>query len=53
MRTLLKKAKLAVETINSKQKLTEQRVSIVENEKNLLYRQLTELQKRRNGIEKT
>lgn len=43
MKALLKKAKVAVETINSKQKLAEQRIVIVENERNLLNRQLTEL----------
>lgn len=53
MKALLKKAKAAVETINSKQKLSEQKAAMMENERNLLQRQLTELQKRRNGIEKS
>jgi hypothetical protein len=36
MKGLLKKAKVAVETINNKYKLTEQRLSLVETEKNVL-----------------
>ena len=36
MKGLLKKAKAAVETINSKQKLSEQKAAMLENEKNLL-----------------
>lgn len=52
MKALLKKAKVAVETINNKQKLTEQKLALVETEKGVLAKQLNELQKRRNGIEK-
>jgi len=40
MKSLLKKAKTAVETINSKQKLSEQKAAILESEKNILQRQL-------------
>lgn len=43
MKNLLKKAKAAVETINSKQKLSEQKAAMLENERNLLQRQLQEL----------
>lgn len=53
MKNLLKKAKVAVESINSKHKQAESRIAIVENERNMVHKQLTEFQKRRNGIEKT
>jgi len=52
MKGLLKKAKVAVESINNKQKLAEQKIAIVEAEKAVVAKQLAELQKRRNGIDK-
>lgn len=52
MKGLLKKAKVAVESINNKQKLAEQKIAIVETEKAVVAKQLAELQKRRNGIDK-
>ena len=42
MKGLLKKAKVAVETINNKQKLTEQKLTLIETEKNVLQKQLNE-----------
>ena len=53
MKALLKKAKDVVANTNGKLKLSEQKNAMLENEKTNLLRQLTELQKRRNGIEKS
>lgn len=43
MKALLKKAKVAVESINTKYKLAEQKLAISENEKNMISRSLAEL----------